>query len=483
MWNFKLQALTFLFFITGVLSNLSGQYSNTMYFMPDIIQSRYLNPAIGQQCKFTLGVPALSSFYFNYANNAASYNDVLGRGVPHVLDPQETVNLLHKKNYIETSIQPTLFSLGYRHKDFTFSFDIIEKINLLVGIPKDLVAFPLYGNIKPGELSGFLDSKNTYDFSGLGVDFLHMREYAFGIAQDYNEYFSRGLRLKLLFGKMNVNTQKVKSSIYTNPEGIHDITMQTDNVINASLPLDYVINNNRISGATYNDAGISDILLNRKNYGIAFDLGGIYSFYEPFVFHASLLDAGVIRWQTNPINVEQDGEFIYEGIDDLQDSDVTSYGREILDTLAEEFLYSSGNDGYYTLSPAKIYLGATYQMMENLKIGILSRNELKERRLFPSVTLSANYKPLKHVLATLSYTVANRSLNNIGFGLGVGTEVFQFYVINDNVLGTIYPQTIQNMGIRFGMSMLFGCRERQKATGAGCFWIKDRLGTLKCPCK
>ena len=54
----------------------------------------------------------------------------------------------------------------------------------------------------------------------------------------------------------------------------------------------------------------------------------------------------------------------------------------------------------------------------------------------------------------------NGSYNNIGFGLATKLGPTQFYVVSDNVMAAIKPNTAHLANIRFGINFLFGCKDK-----------------------
>lgn len=482
--------------------NASGQLNNTMYFMPDIYQSRLLNPAYINPCKVYIGLPLLSSMYFNYANTNISVYKIFSERTEteNLLVGDKFLKKLNHKNFISLETHLALFSLGIKVKDNFFSFDLTEKIDFHAGLPKDLLGFVLAGN-----------SSEKYSNSvtkGLGFDFNYYREYSFGYSRILNDKLIVGAKAKVLFGKLNLYTNKLRISLITDPD-LLTLTLGADSEINSSFPI--LIKQNSTTG---NIEGISTIdsemdatkiLLNKNNPGFAIDLGAIYNYNENINFYASIIDIGLIRWRSNPNNVIQDGEIGFEGINIL---DLGSFNLQgFLDSLYNEFLPNVTNNKYSTFLPLKLYLGADYQLTKRINAGLVSRNVIYNRRIFPSATLSANLQLAQRFKTSLSYSMINRSHKNAGMAFYIGRQGLQFYLVNDNIYGLIRPFTLQNFDMRFGFNLIFGCRAKSKSStatstgpgfssnpfesdsfestqkqsnikrsdvqGAGCIWIKE----------
>jgi hypothetical protein len=62
----------------------------------------------------------------------------------------------------------------------------------------------------------------------------------------------------------------------------------------------------------------------------------------------------------------------------------------------------------------------------------------------------------KWITLGASYTIINRSFNNLGIALNLNPGPVQFYVITDNILGTFRPQHTRHLQVRFGINLIFG---------------------------
>lgn len=440
--------------------------------MPEIYQAKFVNPAYIQDCKTVVGLPVLSSFYMNYANSNISYYKIFNESndsSKHVLDIDKFINKkLNNRNFISFDTHISLFSLSIRRNDDIFSFDVTEKIGFTLGIPRKLLGFALYGNGHP-------DYMET-SFDGLGIDLDYYREYAFGYSSQYDEYFTFGIKAKLLFGKLNIYTKKLDVGINTDPR-TYALTLYSDSKIYSSAP-----------GATIED--MSDpvaVLLNRKNIGLAFDFGTTYNFNEKVDVSASIIDLGAIRWSTNPRNIEQDTSFSFSGIDDLLNFGDANL-EDIPDTLRSTFVIDSfGNNSYYSFLPLKVYLSGTYKLTNKITIGALNQYTFYNKKVFPTFTLSANIQLLQSLKTCFTYSIVNSSYNNLGVGYYFGRKGLQIYVVRDNVLSfpvnaalfyfneklTTHFIDFQNYNFRFGLNLLFGCSDKKKIPEAEqCPWMK-----------
>jgi Trk-type K+ transport system membrane component len=122
-----------------------------------------------------------------------------------------------------------------------------------------------------------------------------------------------------------------------------------------------------------------------------------------------------------------------------------------------------------TLTSAKIFGGITYALTPELKAGAMTRIEMYDFHIRPSLTFSMNYIPFPIVAATLSYTIMNNKFNQVGAGLALGNRGAQFYILTDNIpvrftrdAGTslIWPYNARMVSLRVGFNLLFNCKSK-----------------------
>ncbi len=442
-----------------------AQQSRTLFFMHDLPQSSFVNPAIQPQCRFFVGFPALTSHYFNISSTALSYND-FASGETHI-DLSGIPGKLKTVNYVTAEAHLNLFSAGYVYNDFYFSFNIAEKLSATAFYPKNLAEIAINGN------DSFVGK--TVVTRGLGASAYHFREYSIGVAQDVDWNYQWGVRGKLLFGKANLNSQS--SGIrFTTERDSYDLLADWAYQINTSFPLaiPQVDGEVQLDGIDVQEINLFKYLLNPKNMGFAIDAGFVYR-NETVTWSGSVLDFGVLRWKTDVNSFTSNGTFLYEGVTVNDSFDSDEFVETMTDSINNQLTVLLEPVGsYYTFLPAKINLGLNYEFHPKLNAGLLFRTEFYPRGAAPSLTLSLNTIQLDKFIGSVSYSVMNGSFNNLGLGFGIGGKSFMFHAVSDNVLGFLSPQKAHTANIRFGMHFLFGCKQKQrgfKYSGPGCAGI------------
>lgn len=197
-------------------SVLFSQQNNTFYLMHNVPQSNLLNPAVQIDCKWFVGIPALTSTQLNYSNTAFSFNDILGSGN---LDIDALNNNVHRADLLATELHLDLISIGYRYHEYYITFNIAEKVNVALTYPGDLVGMAWQGNAQ------FIGE--TANFNNLRTNTSYYREYAIGVSKVFDQYSTYGIRAKLLFGKMGIYSGKSEMSLYTDPT-TYDLQFEAD---------------------------------------------------------------------------------------------------------------------------------------------------------------------------------------------------------------------------------------------------------------
>jgi len=236
--------------------------------------------------------------------------------------------------------------------------------------------------------------------------------------------------------------------------------------------------NGRVNSFSYDqNVSLTQLLLNRKNWGIAFDMGFIKQYNKKIIISGSILDLGFIRWRSNLNNINTNGQFFYQGplADSIQSA---NYVRDLVAALQDSMHIEVTNKAYTTYLPTKFYLGATYAVLTKVKAGLLFSSVLYETKLVTAATVSGDYNPYRHFHIVLSYSLMYRSYTNIGLGFSLGRGPVQFYAVSDNIAGIIWPLSARNINLRFGLNINLGCNV--KSNNESTRWPAESPGT--CPC-
>ena len=481
------------FILLGMLIipfSLKAQENQTLYYM-GLPQSRLMNPAMQSSCGFYLGLPGLSSVYFNYSNNSFSPDDFVFKGSGEYADSLITIlhpsydiddflNKLPERMYFSPETHVQLFSFGFRSGDTYFTFDITEKANLFLSLPKDFMTLAFHGN------SAFVGG--TADFSDLTFDMTEYRQYGVSLSKKINKNLTFGAKGKLLFGKANLSLKNADLGITIDEGTALTHTLHSDISLNVSAPITVTtdsegfIEDLDISEDMDADNGIIDFVLNTGNVGVAVDFGAVYNIGDYFTLSASVVDLGYINWKQDVYNFVSKGTYDFEGIDlssefDVNDDrDLEDVAEAMLDSIADIFKPLSQEESYINMLPTKIYLGGTFNVSEKLNLGFLSRSQIYKGKIQQAFTISANTNLGNALMTSVSYTMSNNSYNNLGAGLSFRGGPFQFYLVSDHIPVTFnklqfedngdvtsfpFPTDLKRINIRVGLNFVFGCNSKR----------------------
>lgn len=445
---------------------LEAQEDLTIYTLNNVQQALYVNPATKLNHKANIGLPGISSVYFDLINNVfiPKYAfSVDGNGTT-TINTETLIKKWKPRNYFGVNARVDLLSFGFTVKEQNYiSFSVRENFFSRLTLPEGLLELPLLGN------TNFEENGGLTDLSGLGNDLNYYRSWALGYQREYNNKWRFGGSLKYLQGIANVHFKR------------SDIQWQTD-----PDTYDYAFSGQidvRTSG--YDTTGAdptTQSILNPGNHGFGVDLGAVYQLTDKIELSASLIDLGFIRWKQNINSFRtEDIDLIYDGIDftaAVLGDTTASAPEETFDEYLED--YDAYYDKYTTSLLTKLYLGGSYELYKNEhfkgRANVLLQGGLYHGKLLPSVTVGYTQDVYNFLQASVNYSYVNRG-NNIGFGLSANLFPVQLYVTVDNLLASRYteivdenqnpivpyiPYNAKKMHVHFGINLTFGRKIKDK---------------------
>jgi hypothetical protein len=372
-------------------------------------------------------------------------------------------------NYFRMDAEINLLGFGFLLKDWYFTFGIINHTEVRVAYPHDVVS------VRDGNWLVAEQRPNSLSFSGMGVDATNWNSIGVSAAKEVKDGLRLGIRLKYIQGVANINTRRSKLVLNTNPS---PISLEAEMIyrLNASFPLQLgYANNGLVNSVNFDDSfsNIPDDFIFNGNRGFAVDAGAIYDIDENTQLSMSFTDLGFIRWRKNVNNFNADGKYTFTGIDLDQyqlNPDPDNFLQALEDSLMQAWNAEGTMQKYFTATSLKIFGGLTREIRPNLKAGVMTKTEIYDLRIRPSMTFSLNYAPFPALAASLSYTIMNNKINQVGAGLALGRRGAQFYILTDNIpvrftrysgSSLIWPYNARMISLRLGFNLIFGCNERQ----------------------
>jgi hypothetical protein len=443
-----------------VISLDANSQPNTLYFMDMVHQSDNINPANQNCCNGFYSLPVISGFGINLLNSGFDYNDLIHFGSGNladslIIDIDNVKSKLGKKNYVLNEINIPIFGFGFHSGRSFLSFEISNKTKTFIAYPENLIALTS-GNAK------FIGANNPATINKFGPNLLNYYEFAFGWSREITKKLTLGAKLKVLSGTVALQQKKSDFKL-TTADTTYAMSLQTDLNYNISAPVEFSYDENgMINDANYNSSNIVKDITPGKNYGLAIDFGAIYQLTEKIKLYGSITDLGFIRWGTNSTNIFQKGTFEYKGLS-LDSVWTQSDYNELQawgDSLTNFFKFEHADTKFTTSLNSNIFIGGSYEITPFLSLALLSRTSLYNKSLHQAFTFSANFKPLKTLSASLSYSAMNREYKNVGLGLSYRLGPIQLYVVTDNIYTAFMPKNSKIVNVMMGFNMVFGCNKR-----------------------
>ncbi len=450
---------------------LSAQTTNTAYFMEDITERYKINPALMPNSKFYFDFILLPNFYINAGNNDLILRDLIYN------NGSLTQGLLKdnaSKDKFFNSLRPTtmmnfdfginILSFGVRIKEKHYvSVDMGLNATVNGYIPRDIFSLALYGT--PDKTS------NSFDMSTLGVDAMLYSSVGVGYMYRINERWTVGAKAKFLMGYASVYTDIDNIQLDASME---NWTLKSKGQINASLPINYQMDNGSIaegSLALQKTDDIIKLLYDPAGYGVSFDIGATFSPIKNLSISASVTDLGFINWGRNIITGRLKGEHSFEGVDYVYGDDI-AIGNQVsgqLGGLVDEVVGSvtiTEPSSYNQMLHANFIFAAEYGILKNkISFGALSRTRFNKNFLGQELTLAANFRPCDWFKTSLSYSFIDGRWGTIGLGLNLNLGPLSTFIIADYI-----PLSWANVHNDAGVNLPLPYRTQRVNLQAGFSW-------------
>ncbi len=442
----------------------SAQMESTLYSMNSLPQVVINNPAFVPKYKVSIGLPGLSSVAVGYANNGFSYNDFITKDNGTVkADLAKLTSVLTDKNYLTQTAQVDLFRFGLKIKGIYITANVTGKTYNRVLLPKDFTSLLIGGN------SDYVGKTVNFSVQGESLSYI---ESGLGASIKIMDKLTIGGRFKYLKGIINATTEtsNVSVAVADNYQitASADVNVKTSGIYEATQ-----------SGFDFSKS-YNDYL---KNNGVAFDIGAVLKVTNKLSVAASIIDIGQISWTNNVYQYSLDktkATYTFSGIDaqKLVKGNTDAFNG-IQDTLKNRFTFNkTPGASYSTVLPSKIYLSGNYELVKNLSFAAVLFSETFKGRVSTGWTGSVNKHFGKLASMSISYTMAERSKNNLGAGLSLNFAPFQLYIVGDNLLNApislatsqnlnSYINNTQYFSLRTGLNFVFGRDTGVSAPKAG----------------
>lgn len=426
---------------------MKGQNDLVLYNMPFIPQSHTVRPGSIPKTDSHLGLPFISAQQAGFFNTGFAPSDFLIRRADDSINirPLGLLNALRSKNYFGGFWGTDWISASTRlGKNFIY-ISSSEHVQWSFAYPTDLFKLLLQGN---GQFIG--KEVNVGDFE---FDVSHYRKQSLGYTRQINQKLNVGIKMSLLYGKLNIHSDKNSVTLFTDPT-----------TYALTLGIGYSLQTAGLDSSILRNPG--RYWFNPDNRGYSIDLGGEYQLNKKIHLSASLLDIGRINWNRYTKSYQSSGDikFTFSGLDVLEfatGKDSISGMFRYLDSLKEALTPKVGYEGYYTRLFPRVFLNGSYQLNKNHFVHFTYFQDIGKGLYNPYLMAGYFLRLNKLIQLTGTFGYGNRRLTNLGFGMNVNLNNTQFYIMSDNIFPVFNPLNSQNYHIRVGVNLISGFNKSQ----------------------
>ena len=453
---------TLLVFGLLIYSLVNSQNKQIMFGFGEMPNTLMINPGAETNFRYHVGIPALSGFSFAIGASEGKLADLFLKDNTAFSTKFENLNeKLTNRDFLSFNLQIDILNGGYRLDEKTYlSFGLYQEIDFIGYYPKDIAELLYYGNqASINKTVHFSDLK----FRGEMLGVLHA-----GLSYKVNKKLNVGGRFKLYSGSLHTASKK-NSGTFNSNLGVNNV--YTHNLSNVN-----VLTN---SSGFYDADGklnvnVKDAIGNTilsKNIGVGVDIGFTYHHTPQIEFTGSILDMGFVSYSKNNRNLTINGDFQFDGIELLYDSNNTDYWSQLDSDFKAKVPRETNADSYTVWRPIKLN-GAvrysfgrartskecydeTYKDYYNNSVGLQLFAVTRPLSTQVAATMFLEKNIGENFHAKFTYTVDDFSMSNIGVGLSTQIGNFQMYGLVGNVLKFSDLTEATTASLQFGFNLIF----------------------------
>ncbi|MBE6196992.1 MAG: hypothetical protein E7137_07910 [Rikenellaceae bacterium] len=397
----------------------------------------YVNiPLIGGIQLGTDGNIALSDILYPTADG--SLTTLLSGTVP----AQVALDGLEEMNHLGLGVNMNLIGFGaYTKKRHHFwSFGLNLRAEADTGLP--------YG------LFEFMKSGRSTRIQDLDLAVESYAELAFSYTFPIFKGLDLGLRGKVLFGlaRASMHFDQFDAHLGADSWSAHAVgNMEFSGLVPSTKRLD--------DGRLVYDMGelVNDFKA-PAGYGFGVDVGATFTPIKNLTVSASVNDIGFISWSKSANSIGTvDRELLFTGVetDGSGNAVQPEFDFEELQFDVQE------SKGLTKALRASVNVGGEYNFLDRrIGLGLFYQAKFREFDTRHNLTFSANFRPLKWLHLTGSYSFVNNEGGAVGLALNLCPRFISFFVGTDILLSKKTPQWLPinqgTMNLTFGLAVPIG---------------------------
>ena len=417
----------------------------TSYFMEGSTMRSQWNPAFAPQRGY-VNIPLIGGMQVTLQGNL-SLDDLLylqqGR-LTTLLDASVSASTalagLDDMNRMGANISMNLIGFGAytkNHRNF-WAVDVNMRINADVRAPYELFEF-----FKRGTAG---------NFANLGLTAESYIETAFSYSFPITDRLYIGARAKFLVGAARAafNFDEFDASMGADRWYAHAVgTLEMSGMIPATKRAD--------DGTMVYDMEDTSIKV-PGGYGFGVDIGATYDILDELQLSLSVNDIGLMAWpQKSSATGQIDKSIEFTGVEIDANGNTTTPSFDLDDM---EFAVADKTGKSYALR-ASINAGAEYNFLDRrIGLGLFYSTRFWKYKTQHNLTASANFRPLKWLHASGSFSYLGGDDTAIGLALNICPGFINLFVATDMLLSKKTPQWIpinqSNINVTFGLGVPLG---------------------------
>jgi hypothetical protein len=415
--------------------SLTSKSQNLHYFfIDDIYQRSYFNPALNNKDNFKLA----TGLDFDFTTNGPSISDLTSKNPSGglIISAANAIGEINEFNDIYGYTSVNTFDASIKIPFCRISIGHAWKAQGWMEYTRDLAEFVTSGN---GAFVG-----QTLNLAPQ-LDYINYNEVYLGLQKSFGT-FSFGVRVKRLSGVESIRTGNHKIDLTTSDD-IYQLTLDTDFELSSSRAFNYT----DIENFDLNVENFSFDNFMKNNGGWAFDVGASLNLGDRLELSLGIVDIGGMDWDFEPKTYRSNQIQTFDGID-VSEYITSDDEIVILDSLESLLDLTETNEVFNTKLPSKIYLGGKLKISNLWTVGALVQSNGSGDRRVNIVAFNGTARLYKFLSVGVLYSIKNGNPTNLGLHTTFKVGAVTGFLSTDNML-KLGSLKSTNSNIRAGLSI------------------------------
>lgn len=427
----------------GLSLGLSAQSDMLLYNFNAIPQSLHTNPAMPQQTKVWIGLPAVSGFSFHYHNSGFSLVDIFEKGTDVNTNLENLSNRLNDQSQLTLNQSMDILGIGFKAGKSFISLGATQQFDFQMDLPYQLfqILFTDAGSI------------TNLDLNKFDLETMVRTNFYVGYQQKFlDERLTVGLRVNYIMAQSHAYIDRMNLSLKN--DSTYTLRAQSDILVRTSGPA--ALDNT-------NNLDVMSLAL-PDNSGIGLNLGLHYKINDKMDVSASAIDLGTITYNSNNRDYVSNGEYEFNGVEfDLSDDDFSDNIDNLTDSLEAAFNFQEVDGRTYSRSLMnRYYASFNYHLTPKHSFGLLFHSRRWNGDFYNDYGFNYVGRWSRTFQFTAGYSMINGTMHNIGAGFDLKLGPFQLYLMSDNIFGAVDYAGLQTTNLRLGLNLTFYGRRAKK---------------------